>query len=91
MQTVCIRLLTSGRPKISLYVPLLASTNKPYVRQFAAESFAFLLRKVKAEKLSDALALLTAHADTSGDTDGLSTLVFETIKVCPLFHHPQCC
>ncbi|XP_049511319.1 small subunit processome component 20 homolog [Dermacentor silvarum] len=62
-----------------LYVPLLGSQQKKYVRDFAAESFAFLIRKVSdKEKLVDMmLAYLEANPQS---TDGIGRLLFEAVK-----------
>lgn len=62
-----------------LYVPLLGSQQKKYVRDFAAESFAFLIRKVAdKEKLVDMmLTHLEAHPQS---TDGIGRLLFEAVK-----------
>ncbi len=64
-----------------LYLPLLAADRKPYVRQFAAESFAFLLRRVKTEQMPAAMRLLMGHAADLSGSDGLSLLLFESVKV----------
>ncbi|KAK8782799.1 hypothetical protein V5799_015864 [Amblyomma americanum] len=62
-----------------LYVPLLGSQQKKYVRDFAAESFAFLLRKV-ADK-DKLVAMLLAYLETSPqNTDGIGRLLFEAVK-----------
>ena len=68
----------------ALYAPLLGAGRKPYVRQLAAESFAYLLRQLRDDQLPQALHMLCAHADTENDdavVDGLSVLLFETVKV----------
>uniref|UniRef100_A0A131YFV3 U3 small nucleolar RNA-associated protein 20 n=1 Tax=Rhipicephalus appendiculatus TaxID=34631 RepID=A0A131YFV3_RHIAP len=62
-----------------LYVPLLGSQQKKYVRDFAAESFAFLIRKVSdKEKLVD--MMLTYLEANPQSTDGIGRLQFEAIK-----------
>ncbi|KAL1433657.1 hypothetical protein MTO96_012480 [Rhipicephalus appendiculatus] len=62
-----------------LYVPLLGSQQKKYVRDFAAESFAFLIRKVSdKEKLVD--MMLTYLEANPQSTDGIGRLLFEAVK-----------
>ncbi|XP_077531499.1 small subunit processome component 20 homolog [Haemaphysalis longicornis] len=62
-----------------LYVPLLGSQQKKYVRDFAAESFAFLLRKVtdKGKLVDMMLSYLETHPQNS---DGIGRLLFEAVK-----------
>lgn len=59
---------------------LLHEEHKPYIRQFASESFAFLMRKAKPEQLAATLRLVFADAQEQTTTDGISALLFETVK-----------
>lgn len=63
----------------SLYSPLLMGEQKNYIQQFAAESFSFLMRKIKdSSKLFD---ILFSTLDTQpGLCQGLGFLCFEMIK-----------
>ena len=63
----------------SLYSPLLVGEQKSYIQQFAAESFSFLMRKIKdSSKLFD---ILFSTLDTQPDLcQGLGFLCFEMIK-----------
>ena len=55
------------KPTCSLYAPLLGDTKKEYIRNFAAESFAFIMRKMAdKESLFDFLLdRLHAHPEVS--------------------------
>lgn len=59
---------------------------KTHIRRFAAESFAFLVRKVRSERMERVLNALLAppHEDSGagGDafSDGVATLLFETVR-----------
>lgn len=58
---------------------LLSEDNKQYIRQFAAESFAFLMRKVKDHgKLFD--FLFKSLSESPENVDGLGRLMFEMLK-----------
>ncbi|XP_033739688.1 small subunit processome component 20 homolog isoform X2 [Pecten maximus] len=58
---------------------LLSEDNKQYIRQFAAESFAFLMRKVKDHgKLFD--FLFKSLSESPENADGLGRLMFEMLK-----------
>ncbi|CAN7995062.1 unnamed protein product, partial [Ixodes hexagonus] len=62
-----------------LYVPLLGSQQKKYVRDFASESFAFLLRKVPdKQKLLD--MMLTQLETNPQYADGIGRLLYEAVK-----------
>lgn len=63
----------------SLYSPLLVGEQKNYIQQFAAESFSFLMRKIKdSSKLFD---VLFSTLDSQPDLcQGLGFLCFEMIK-----------
>ena len=63
----------------SLYSPLLVGEQKNYIQQFAAESFSFLMRKIKdSSKLFD---ILFCTVDSQPDLcQGLGFLCFEMIK-----------
>lgn len=62
-----------------LYSPLLMGEQKNYIQQFAAESFSFLMRKIRdSSKLFD---ILFSALDTEPDLcQGLGFLCFEMIK-----------
>ncbi|XP_021355382.1 small subunit processome component 20 homolog [Mizuhopecten yessoensis] len=61
------------------YSSLLSEENKQYIRQFAAESFAFLMRKVKDHgKLFD--FLFKSLSQSPEKADGLGRLMFEMLK-----------
>jgi len=67
----------------SSYTRLLAH-HRSYVRQFAAESFAFLLRKVPATSLGKYIGFLATQATCDSAIHlrhGISCLLFETAKV----------
>lgn len=62
-----------------LYVPLLGDHQKDYVRDFAAESFAFLMRKVPDKE--QLVGLIFKHLETSPRyTAGIGKLFFEMTK-----------
>ncbi|OQR74782.1 small subunit processome component 20-like [Tropilaelaps mercedesae] len=62
-----------------LYVPLLSEQQKDYTKTFAAESFAFLLRKVPDK--TRLLDLIFSHADQDSSlAHGLGVLFFEMLK-----------
>ena len=63
----------------SLYSPLLVGEQRNYIQQFAAESFSFLMRKIKdSSKLFD---ILFSTLDSQPDLcQGLGFLCFEMIK-----------
>lgn len=63
----------------SLYSPLLVGEQKNYIQQFAAESFSFLMRKIKdSSRLFD---VLFSALDSQPDLcQGLGFLCFEMIK-----------
>ncbi|XP_071112967.1 small subunit processome component 20 homolog [Haliotis cracherodii] len=62
-----------------LFSALLAAHYKEYIRKFAAESFAFLMRKVKDHSgfLDFLFSTLEEHPDTA---EGVGQLLFEMIK-----------
>lgn len=63
-----------------LYVPLFSS-NKQYINQFAAESFAFLLRKLPIEKLKQHLLYILKYIDSKSNLfQSISFLIYETVK-----------
>ena len=63
----------------SLYSPLLMGEQRYYIQQFAAESFSFLMRKMKGT--SHLLDVLFSALDTQPDLcQGLGFLCFEMIK-----------
>lgn len=56
-----------------------------YVKNFAAESVAFLLRKLKTEKLNSVVASLFDRANENPSdefSDGLALLFYYYMKVC---------
>jgi len=62
----------------------LGNKYKPYIRQFAAESFGYLCRKVKPKDLPKSLNYIVGHLEKDSSIEfieGLSFLFFETIKV----------
>jgi len=62
-----------------LYSPLLISEQKYYIQQFAAESFSFLMRKMKDP--SELFDILFSELETQLDLcQGLGFLCFEMIK-----------
>ena len=68
------------------YKQLLLSSQKPHIRQFAAESIAFLVRKIK-DKDGILDALFSSAEDDPHLIDGVGILLFETIKgVNQMFH-----
>lgn len=64
---------------IRYFLPLLSTQNKSYIREFAAESFGFLIRKVKdqSELLDFVFGSLNKR---SQHTAGISRLLFEVLK-----------
>jgi len=78
------------------YLPFLAH-KKSYIRQFAAESFAFLLRKLSDDQIESHLAALwdsleeqTTTAQRSHYLDGLALLLFHVVKVPHVSGHICC-
>jgi len=68
----------------------LLSHRQQHVRRFASESFAFLLRKLETAKLPEVLMALLAQASTkNGLSEGLSTLLFETVRGVRLHLHSR--
>jgi len=71
----------------SLFAPLLGESTlqRPYIRQFAAEAFAYLLRKAKGEKLTEvvryALQPLRNSPSSEDSVEGLSIFFVEAVKV----------
>ena len=62
-----------------MYSPLLISEQKYYIQQFAAESFSFLMRKMKDP--SELFDILFSELETQLDLcQGLGFLCFEMIK-----------
>lgn len=67
-------------------IPLLANSKPPYINNFAAESFAFIARKVKDKAGFLALILKTLQEKQEG-VSGCGRLLFEVIKgVSGQFH-----
>eukprot|EP00051_Salpingoeca_urceolata_P018873 m.268959 g.268959 ORF g.268959 m.268959 type:complete len:2685 (-) comp19297_c0_seq5:68-8122(-) len=65
------------------FLPMLGSEHKVYVREFAAESFSYLLRKVPVEKLEAHLVEMlecVSAAPTQELSTAFGTLLFETVK-----------
>ncbi|KAF9584653.1 U3 snoRNP protein [Lunasporangiospora selenospora] len=74
------------RPTFRLIAPLLGEDNsqKPYIRNFAAESFSFLMRKAPVEHLKvilDYIFSLLHSTPTEAFVEGVAKLLFETIKL----------
>ncbi|XP_071486938.1 small subunit processome component 20 homolog [Diadema antillarum] len=62
-----------------MYSPLLSEDQRPHIRQFAAESFAFLMRKVKGHgQLFD--AMLGSLEENPEKARGLGRLFFDMLK-----------
>ena len=63
---------------------LLSGRHPPYIAQFAAESYAFLLRKLPDKRLRPQFSHILAALDESGDGDrfveSLAVLVFELVR-----------
>lgn len=70
----------------SYYLTLFEEDRKPHIRQFAAESFSFLMRKVPTDAFADLVDSMLAHLGTHQSdafVDALGGLFFESIKgVC---------
>ena len=65
---------------------MLTTSQKPHIRQFAAESISFLIRKLK-DKSSFLDVVFQSCVMDPQLTDGVGVLLFETIKgVNHLFH-----
>ena len=62
-----------------LYKPLLSEDHKDYIKAFAAESFAFLMRKVQDKSALLDLVFNTADEDESF-ARGFGVLLFEMLK-----------
>ncbi|CAI8031672.1 Small subunit processome component 20 homolog [Geodia barretti] len=70
----------------SLYSELLVQSQKSHIRQFAAESFGFLLRKVRdQEKLLG--MIFTSLSDNPELVEGVGQLIFEVCKGVPRQFH----
>ncbi|KAK5808754.1 armadillo-type protein [Linnemannia elongata] len=80
------QLRTNLCPTFKLLAPLLGEDNsqKPYIRNFAAESFSFLIRKAPVDHLKVIIAyILTLLRETPTEdfVEGVAKLLFETIKL----------
>jgi U3 small nucleolar RNA-associated protein 20 len=92
-----LRQLLDGLVEVySMYIPLLSSKRK-YVRQFAAESFAYLIRQLPPAKVPDAIRGILHEAVKISDSTsengflgdrklsnllhGFSQLLFHSMKV----------
>eukprot|EP00124_Ichthyophonus_hoferi_P003712 Ihof_evm2s341 gene=Ihof_evmTU2s341 len=67
----------------SYYLDLLAEDQRPHVRQFAAESFSFLLRKVPVANFGERVDAIFTHLHNHSRPEfieGLGALLFETVK-----------
>lgn len=68
------------------YKSLLTASQKPHIRQFAAESISFLIRKLKSKSSFLDVVFQSCVMDPQL-TDGVGILLFETIKgVNHMFH-----
>lgn len=66
-------------PVFKLYEPLLSESHKDYIKAFAAESFAFLMRKVQDK--ASLLNLIFNRADEDDSLErGFGVLLFEMLK-----------
>eukprot|EP00698_Gefionella_okellyi_P013125 TRINITY_DN3578_c0_g1_i1.p1 TRINITY_DN3578_c0_g1~~TRINITY_DN3578_c0_g1_i1.p1 ORF type:complete len:2700 (+),score=760.97 TRINITY_DN3578_c0_g1_i1:176-8101(+) len=65
----------------SLFVPLFRH-NKEYVRNFAADTFAFIVRKLHAPQLQHLMELMFAQLSKENDAmgNGVATLMFQAVK-----------
>lgn len=65
----------------------LFESNKDYIRRFASESFSFLLRRIKGEKLRNILTIILESVNDGKSNSiesyisGIGLLLSETIKV----------
>ncbi|KAF9926096.1 U3 snoRNP protein [Linnemannia zychae] len=80
------QLRTNLCPTFKLLAPFLGEDNsqKPYIRNFAAESFSFLIRKAPVDHLKVILAYiftLLRETPTENFVEGIAKLLFETIKL----------
>ncbi|KAG0255909.1 U3 snoRNP protein [Mortierella polycephala] len=80
------QLRTNLCPTFKLLAPLLGEDNaqKPYIRNFAAESFSYLIRKAPIDHLKVILAYILSHlrdTPTENFIEGIAKLLFETIKL----------
>lgn len=72
-------------PTFSMLAPLLGEDNqqKPYIRHFAAESFAFLLRKARGKELTAIMSHILDKVRKEPNeefVEGVAMLIFECIK-----------
>ena len=77
----------------AIYAPLLGAGTKPYVRQLAAESFAYLLRRMRDDQAPVVVGMLCAYADEHASTEvteGLAYLLYESVKVRPFCDPVRC-
>ncbi|KAF9352647.1 U3 snoRNP protein [Mortierella sp. AD094] len=80
------QLRTDLRPTFKLLAPFLGEDNaqKPYIRNFAAESFSYLIRKAPIDHLKVILAYILSllhDSPTENFVEGVAKLFFETIKL----------
>ncbi|KAG0093776.1 U3 snoRNP protein [Podila epicladia] len=80
------QLRTDLCPTFKLLAPLLGEDNiqKPYIRNFAAESFSYLIRKAPADHLRVILTYILSllrETPTEDFVEGVAKLLFETIKL----------
>ncbi|KAG0334906.1 U3 snoRNP protein, partial [Podila humilis] len=80
------QLRTDLCPTFKLLAPLLGEDNsqKPYIRNFAAESFSYLIRKAPTDHLRvilDYILSLLRETPTEDFVEGVAKLLFETIKL----------
>ncbi|KAG0375311.1 U3 snoRNP protein [Mortierella sp. AD032] len=80
------QLRTNLCPTFKLLAPMLGEDNsqKPYIRNFAAESFSFLIRKAPVDHLKVILAYILSllrETPTEDFVEGVAKLLFETIKL----------
>eukprot|EP00794_Sanderia_malayensis_P003704 gene3704-4224_t len=83
----CWRYMIQDYQKVySMYKKLLSTSQKIHIRQFAAESISFLIRKLK-DKDSFLDVVFASALDDHSLTEGIGCLLFQTIKgVSAMFH-----
>ncbi|KAI8602190.1 armadillo-type protein, partial [Dissophora ornata] len=80
------QLRTDLCPTFKLLAPFLGedSSQKPYIRNFAAESFSYLIRKAPVDHLKVILTYILSQlreSPTENFVEGVAKLFFETIKL----------
>lgn len=75
-------LIKNVRTVVSLLLPLLADTQPTYINRFAAESFAFVVRKIR-DKESFVKLVLHILEDNACGIQGCGKLLFEVVAGTP--------